>query len=456
MNLIIVGGGISGLSAAYTLQDSGHKVMLLEGSDRLGGKILTTEIAGSFIDAGPDSFLTRDPEMRDLCASLGLGDELVSPSAKSAKIWVNGVMHDLPKRHYLGVPLDLNELEGLTIISSNGVSDARSDLDFPDNSPSGDESIGSLIRRRLGDEVMDNLVGPLLGGINAGNANELSLEAGVPNLFHASRFHPSLILSIKEFLAAQNNDPSEPIFLTHPDGLQRVVDALENQLFIDVRFNEKVREVRKVDGSWFVDGGQTYRTDAVLLCLPAFAASNIISDVAPKTSRLMSEIEYASMAFITLAFPSTDVPDFDGSGFLVGRDEGMLMTACSWTSAKWKHCDDGEKVFIRLSVGHFDDDRGLQLSDDDLVKQLLAELETTTGINIEPLAVRVTRWPNSFPQYGVGHKERVNGILKELQTEAPGLFLAGAAFNGLGLSACVRDGTLKARTAIRYLEENFS
>ncbi len=159
MNITVVGAGIAGLSAAFELQQSGFEVMLLESSERLGGKILTSEIEGFNIDAGPDSFLTRDPEMRELCFSLGVGDELVPPTGKSAKVWVDGEMHNLPKRHFLGVPLDLDELDELSLLTEEGAKRAKLDLTLPDNKPKEGETVGSLIRRRLGDEVMDRLVG---------------------------------------------------------------------------------------------------------------------------------------------------------------------------------------------------------------------------------------------------------------------------------------------------------
>jgi len=453
VKLIIVGGGITGLSAAYELCKTGHEILLLESSERLGGKILTTEVAGSNIDAGPDAFLTRDPEMRELCFSLGIGDELVAPAARAAKIWVNGSMHALPKKHFLGIPLDLDELENLSIVSNKGLSDARGDLIKLGNEPNEDETVGSLIRRRLGDEVMENLVGPLLGGINAGDADTLSLEFGVPRLFQASRNDPSLVNSINSFLSQQETDPSEPIFLTHPDGLQRVVDSLEAQITGEISCYEKVTGLRKSGASWIVESNEDYKADGVIFTTPAFVTSDVISSSCPNTAKFLSEIKYASMAFITFAFPSESVPDFDGSGFLVTKDEGMLTTACSWTSSKWAHFNDDKKVYIRLSVGRFEDDNALRLNDVELIEQLRKELKIFTGITVDPLATRVTRWPNSFPQYEVGHGEKIQKIRSEIIKEGPGVYLAGAAFNGLGLSACIRDGTTQAQAISKFLVE---
>ena len=451
MNITIVGAGISGLSAAFELQKSGFEITLLEGSERLGGKILTSEIEGFNIDAGPDSFLTRDPEMRELCIALGVGDELVAPTGKPAKVWVDGEMHSLPKRHFLGVPLDLDELEGLSLLTKEGAKRAKLDLTLPDNKPNEGETVGSLIRRRLGDEVMDRLVGPLLGGINAGDADDLCLESGVPQLFNASQGDFSLVRSIQNFLENQNRDPASPVFLTHPDGLQTVVKRLEQEIDSNIQRKERVKSVGISDNSIIINGSQEHQTDAVILCIPAFAAAEILHGSCPRTSNLLEGIQYASMAFITFAFKKDDVPEFNGSGFLVGRDEDLLTTACSWTSEKWAHLKNDNTVFLRLSVGRFDDTEALDMEDNALIETLKLELATLTGIKADPLSTRVTRWPNSFPQYELGHAEKVNAIRQQAALEMPGMFLAGSPFKGIGLSACIRDGIEQARKAKNFL-----
>ncbi len=451
MNITIVGAGISGLSAAFELQKSGFEVTILEGSERLGGKILTSEIEGFNIDAGPDSFLTRDPEMRDLCFALGVGDELVPPTGKPAKVWVDGEMHNLPKHHFLGVPLDLDELEGLSLLTKEGTKRAKLDLTLPDNKPEKGETVGSLIRRRLGDEVMDRLVGPLLGGINAGDADDLCLESGVPQLFNASQGDSSLVRSVQDFLKNQTRDPASPVFLTHPDGLETVVKRLEQAIDSDIRRNERVTSVEISDNSIVVKGSQEYQSDAVILCIPAFSAAKILHGSCPNTSNLLAGIQYASMAFITFAFNKSDVSEFNGSGFLVGRDEDLLTTACSWTSEKWAHLKNKDTVFLRLSVGRFDDTEALDMEDDTLIEKLKDELATLTGVKADPVSTRVTRWPYSFPQYELGHGEKVNAIRQQVAVEMPGMFLAGSPFKGIGLSACIRDGIDQARKAKNFL-----
>jgi len=451
--IVVVGGGISGLSAARQLVKNGHEVTILESSERTGGKILTSKFAGASIDTGPDAFLIRDPEMKELCDDLGLGDDLVAPQSGAAKIWVEGAMHRLPRSQFLGIPLDLSELESLDLVSSEGIEAARTDLTTGDNTPNHEESVGALIRRRLGDEVMDKLVGPLLGGINAGDPDNISLDAGVPYLSAAANQDASLIRSIQRFLRSSGRDPKAPVFLTHPDGLSKVAEALDAELEGKIILNENVQSVEQEGGRWVIKGQSHYEADAVILSTPAYVSSEILAGTCDKVSALLSTIEYASMAFVLFAFPAGEIKPFDGSGFLVAKSEGLLTTACSWSSSKWSHLGNNEKTYIRVSAGRIGDNRALQLQDDELTSHLLEELSLLVGIQSQPLESKVVRWPKSFPQYGLGHAQKVEEIQICLEQETPGVYVTGAAFNGLGLSSCIRDGKNTASKVDDYLQE---
>ena len=450
--VVVVGGGISGLAAAYQLITNGYDVSVVEASSTIGGKISTVEIAGVPIDGGPDAFLVREPEMRELCTSLGIADELVTPISRSAKIWVDGSMQALPKSQFLGVPLDFEELSSLNLISPEGIAIAQNDLTAEDNARDEDETVGSLIRRRLGDEVMEKLVGPLLGGINAGDPDNISLKSGIPYLASAASLDPSLIRSIQKFIRASNRNPETPVFLTHPEGLGKVVNALGKELEGKIILNERIQSVHAKDREWILEGQKgSYEADSVILTTPSYISSSIIETTNEKIANLLSNINYASMAFALFAFPSKEIRPFDGSGFLVAKSEGLLMTACSWSSSKWKHLDDKEATFVRVSAGRADDDRAFNLDNEELTSTLLEELSRIVDIQATPIESQVIRWPKSFPQYEIGHSNKVDQIQKLLRDEAPGIFVAGAAFNGLGLSACIRDGKVNAQRAESYL-----
>ena len=449
--VVVVGGGITGLTTALSLFNQSVDVELLEAGDRLGGKILTTEVRGTSIDVGPDAFLVRESHMTDLCDQLNLTQDLVPPATGSARLWLKGALRPLPARQYLGVPLDLADLEATGLLSADGLARAAFDLEASADAPSGDESAGSLIRRRLGDEVMDRLVGPLLGGINAGDADMLSLQAGVPQLAAAASHDPSLMRSIPKHLHAMRRDPEAPIFLTHPNGLGQIVDAIATRLQQRTHLDQPVDGLEPTGDGWTIHAATTFDSEAVVLTAPAFASAAILADVAPRTAEMLAQIEYASVVMVTFAFATPDMPELEGSGYLVPRSEGLLMTACSQASIKWAHLGAGPTTYLRVSAGHAGDERAMDMSDENLVDALLQELRWVAGVDAEPREVRITRWPRSFPQYRPGHLDRVTGIEATLADEAPGVFVAGAAYRGLGLPACVHQGRWAAKAVADHI-----
>lgn len=447
---LVIGGGISGLTTALTLFHHNVDVEVLEAGDRLGGKVLTTEIAGVQVDAGPDAFLVREPHMTDLCEQLNLTPDLVSPAVGAARLWLEGALRPLPKKQYLGVPLDLDDLAESGLITEAGLERAALDLETDANAPSGDESAGALIRRRLGDEVMDKLVGPLLGGINAGNADQLSLQSGVPQLAAAVAHDASVMRSIPQHLRNSGRDPKAPIFLTHPRGVGWIIETMATRLQRRIHLDQPVDALQAVDDGWRVRSGTTERdAEAVVLSTPAFASAKLLRHVAPDTAAMLDDIPYASVVMVTFAFDTDELPELPGSGFLIPRGEGLLMTACSQASTKWAHLA-GPTTFLRVSAGHAGDERAMEMDDEALVDRLLEELRWTAGIDAEPTEVRITRWPKSFPQYRPGHGDRVSSIEARLAEEAPGIIITGAAYRGLGLPACVHQ----ARRAAKVVEDH--
>ncbi len=447
----VVGAGLTGLTTALTLFHQDVDVVLLEADDHVGGKILTSHVRGTSIDAAADAFLVRESHMTDLCEQLNLTQDLVAPATGAAKIWFRGALRPLPKRQYLGVPLDLDDLKASGLLSPEGLERAAQDLTAPADAPSADESAGSLIRRRLGDEVMDRLVGPLLGGINAGDADRLSLQGGVPQLAAAATHDPSLIRSIGKHLKAAGRDPSDPIFMGHPNGTGQIVDALETRLKGRIRLGCPVERIEQHGNRWRLHADGEFDADAVVLTTPSFASAKLLGTQAPRTAAMLEQLEYASVVMVTFAFASNQIDRFEGSGFLVARTEGLLMSACSWASSKWAHLGEGPTEFLRVSAGHAGDTRALTMSDADLEEKLLEELAWVAGVSAKPTEVRVTRWPNSFPQYPPGHLEWVAGVEAALADEAPGVTVAGAAYRGLGLPACVHQGRRAAQWAGEYL-----
>jgi oxygen-dependent protoporphyrinogen oxidase len=450
MKAIVVGAGISGLVAGYRLMRAGADVTVLEADDRVGGKIQTTPFAGlPAVDCGADAFLARIPFAVELCRELGFGDELISPSNGSAYIWSRGALRRIPMPNFLGVPLDATSLRASGIVDDESADMVDVDLArrVDTGMPEGDESVGSLVRRRLGDEVLERLVDPLLGGIYAGDADRLSLDAGAPQLATAAREDASLVRALRaQQQAAAPRAAGAPVFFAPPDGMGRLVRELEARLGSRLHRGVAVTSLERDGDGWRVDG---MRADAVVLATPAFVASQVLADVAPRASAAAAGIEYAGVVLVTFAFArDATTRSLDASGFLVPKPEKMLLTACSWSSTKWAHLDGGQHVVVRASAGHFGNEHALALDDDVLVRAMLDELAMTMDVRDEPLETRVSRWPRAFPQYTPGHASRIDELEAALAIEAPRVALAGAGYHGIGIPACVQDANRAAKLAL--------
>ena len=441
--IAIVGGGVAGLTAAFDLHRHSRHVHLFEAGDRLGGKLQTAPFAGVDLDAGPDSVLARVPWAIDLFQELGLDDEIVPQPPGSAYIYSRGELRRIPEGNVLGVPADLDALVASEVVSPEAVSRAAEDLTRPDDRPDGDESVGSLIRRRLGDEILERLVDPLLGGINAGDSDRLSLAAGAPQIATAATGpHASLIEALREQRAKAPAPSGAPVFYTLRGGLGRLIDALADALDgADVRTDSQVETIERANGCWRLSTATgVVEADGVILAAPAFVASDLLTEIAPDAATGLGQIEYSSVALVAMAFPDQAAGHpLDASGFLVPRAEGLLLTAASWASTKWPHLARPGQFLVRASAGRFGDTRAMEMDDDTLVDAMLADLATTMDLRGDPTEVRVSRWPDSFPQYTPGHLDRVAAIEAALTASAPGIVLAGAAYRGVGIPACINS-----------------
>ncbi|MCU0311487.1 MAG: protoporphyrinogen oxidase [Acidimicrobiales bacterium] len=459
--LVVVGAGITGLTAAFTAatRHPDWTVTLLEASGRVGGKILTEPFAGRPVDCGADAFLARVPEAIELCEELGLGSVLTSPARRSALVFAGGALRPLPDGLVLGVPTDLDALADSGIVSDDGVERARRDLtttewlpDEPegDAEADGDESVGGLVRRRMGDEVFERLVAPLLSGVNAGDADLLSVAAGAAQLGAAARTDPSLVAGLRaqaERARAAGADPDAPVFRGIPVGTQTLTDLLLARLVaggVAVHLSCPVEGIERGEPApWLVrTPSGPLEADAVVVTAPAPVASRLVAPHAPAAGAGLAALEYASVAMVTMAVRRPDLGrPLDASGFLVAAGERLgALTACSWASAKWAHLDDPDLAVLRVSAGRHGDTAALALDDDELVRVLVDDLATTMGLAGAPVEARVTRWVDALPQFHPGHLGRLRTWRGELASEASGLVVAGAACDGLGLPACIRQG----------------
>jgi protoporphyrinogen/coproporphyrinogen III oxidase len=470
-HVVIVGGGIAGLAAAFFLRDEAVRVTVLEGSPRLGGKLSVSEIAGVGVDEGAEALLVTRPEGTALIADLGLSDQRVAPGTTSSAIWTLGALRPLPRRQFMGVPADMAELAQSGVLTDEGVTRARQDPDLPPNAPDGDVAVARYIGSRLGHEVVDRLVDPLLGGVYAGRSAELSFDATLPALAAASRRYPSLTEAARSLLppppAGQPASGSR-VFTTLAGGLGVLPGYLAKASGAAIRTSAMARELARTPDGWRLTLGsaadpERVDADAVILAVPARPAGRLLAAVpgAATAVTAFGEISYASMAIVTLAYPRFAFPgpglSARGlSGYLVPAVDGRAVKAVTFSTVKWPHlaqvtaANAGRLEIVRCSVGRIGEEGLLQRDDEELAAIAAAELAAATGGHGAPAATRVTRWGGALPQYTVGHLDRVARI-RDAVAAQPGLAVCGAAYDGVGIPACVATARLAASQVTAFL-----
>ncbi|WP_309120356.1 protoporphyrinogen oxidase [Paenibacillus sp.] len=472
-HLVVIGGGITGLTTAfYAIRQAKAegvrlKVTLIEGSERLGGKIRTMRRDGFVIERGPDSFLARKRPIIDLSRELGLAEELVTlnPATKKTYILRGGKLHRIPPGLVLGVPTEWKPFITSGLIGISGKLRAALDWVLPAAQGDADESLGGFLRRRLGDQVVDFVAEPLLSGIYAGDADKLSLLATFPQFRAAERKYRSLMIGLgrgagatRSGAAGEDHIPPHArgsAFLSYRRGLSALVERLAETLQAEgavLLTGEPVRAVTPERGGGAVvtlANGDALLADAVAVTTPVSALGELLQGV-PEAS-LFRDMAYASVANVVLGYrrDAIRVP-LDGAGFVIPRTEGRFITACTWTSEKWLHTAPRENVLIRCYVGRIDDERWRTMDDAALGAAVKREVAELIGIDVEPEFLDITRLEKSMPQYEVGHLDKVRALRDALMKKAPGVFAAGAGFEGVGLPDCIHQGKQAAEQAFAF------
>ena len=445
----MVGAGISGLAAAQRIRTAapGVEIVVLESSPRVGGSLELGEVGGVQVDVGAEAMLFRRPEAVELAREVGLGEDLVHPATTAANLWSRGRLQPMP-RTLMGVPTDLRALEG--VLSPKGIARAAMDAVLPPTNIAGhDVSVGNLVEERLGKEVVDRLVEPLLGGVYAGHARQISARAAVPQVVALLDRDRSLVRAAAAATPTPTpGKPTPPVFAGIRGGVGRLPAALVKAAAAEVRTGATVRDLAaRPDGGWNLVVGDTrnpevLQFDGVVLATPARATARLLSDVAPRAALDLARIESASVAVVTLAFRACDVPQVPGSGFLVPPVDGRAVKAATFSFAKWDWVREAggtgpdAVLVLRCSLGRHREAHALQHSDEELVDIAVRDLTDAVGLSVHPLDSHVQRWGGALPQYEVGHLDRVAAIRAEL-AQLPGLEVCGSAYDGLGIPACI-------------------
>ncbi len=462
LRVAVVGGGVAGLAAAHRIREERPdvEVLVLERAGRLGGSLHTAEVGGVVVDVGAEAMLNRRPEGVELARVVGLEQDIVYPATTSANLWSRGRLVPMP-RTMMGIPLDLRGLDG--IISARGLARAAMDNVLPPTElGERDISVGDLVEERLGKEIVDRLVEPLLGGVYAGHARELSARAAVPQMVALLEKDRSLTRAAAAATPPPDPATAVPVFAGIRGGVGRLPGALAAASEATVRTGATVRDLaRRADGGWNLVVGSTrdpeiVQADAVVLATPARATARLLSDVTPAAALTLARIEYASMAIVTMAFPARAFPQVAGSGFLVPPVDGRSVKASTFSFAKWDWirqagAASGEEMLVlRCSLGRHREEATLQVTDDELVEVVLHDLADAIGLSVRPAETHVQRWGGALPQYAVGHLSRIASIRSEVATVA-GLALCGSAYDGVGIPACIASARLAANKILTDL-----
>jgi protoporphyrinogen/coproporphyrinogen III oxidase len=454
--IVILGGGIAGLSAAYyaTKKDATAQITLLESSDRWGGKITTDRAAfddGTFIiEGGPDTFLATKPYATALCKELGLSDRLhgTNPNQKNTYVLHHNKLESLPDGLAMMIPTNVQAMLKTHLVSWFGK--ARMGLDFiqPAKAVNGDESLGTFVSRRLGREAYENLIEPLMSGIYAGDGDALSLASTFPYLRDLELKYGSLArgaLQMRQQSSGKAVQGSRSAFLTPTTGLAEIVEALVKHLQaneVKLRLNTAVSQIMKIDKRYIVklEDDSSFESDSVILATPAYASGTLLASLNPTLAIDLQSIPYASTATISLAYRQSDLPrPLDGYGYIIPRREGRRALACTWTSTKFPHRAPEGYALIRVFVGRAGEN--IPWNENDLLALAREELNLTLGITAEPILSRVFLWDKAMPQYNLGHPEILKKIDAALE-QYPGLALAGNGYRGIGIPDCIHSGEL--------------
>lgn len=457
----VVGGGISGLAAAHrlrTLLGPAAEIVLVEGSRRLGGALRTVELGGVALDVGAEAFLVRRPEALRLVEELGLGGRLRHPTSAAPTVRAAGRTVALPTRTVLGLPGAAADVAGL--LSAPGVARVAAEPAAALRwEPGQDAAVGMLLRERAGDELVDRLVDPLLGGVYAGRADALGLRATLPAVATALDRGAGSLLAAATAVLPPRRAPGgvlSPVFGTLCSGLNALVDALVAAAAVRPQLGLPVRGLARIPDGWRLRFGATVETehldvDAVLLAVPAPALRRLLADPLPVASAAAGRVEVASCAVVGLALPLAAARALpEASGVLVAATEHLAVKAFTFSGRKWAHASSPEVLVLRASLGRHGEARVLHRDDAELIAAVRADLAALTGITAAPVDAVVARWGGALPQYAPGHLDAVAALERDVARSA-GLAVAGATLHGVGLPACIATADAAARRIAGYL-----
>jgi oxygen-dependent protoporphyrinogen oxidase len=463
--VVVIGGGITGMTTAYCLQKEVKEkslpadVKLIEASNRLGGVIQTIKQDGFIIEKGPDSIVVTKKSGLKLIEELGLKDQVIWNTAGKSYIYASGKLHSMPEGSFMGIPTKITPFAVSSLFSPLGKLRAAGDLILPKSKPQTDQSLGLFFRRRLGDEVVENLIEPLLSGIYSGDIDDLSLMALFPNFYEMEQEYRSLVVGLKRTIpkpkkAVKKQGSRKGMFISLKDGLETLIVELEKKLD-----GEKVIKGVGVDkiirkGTVYeltLSNGMVETADTVVVTTDHHHAQKMLGSFS--FINVFNDMPANSIATLSMAFPEMAIhEDIDGTGFIVSRNSDFRITACTWTHKKWEGSAPKGKALLRTYIGRSDDQQAVNLNDEEMLDIALRDLNKTMNITEKPEFTVITRWNKMMPQYNIGHLEMIETVKESLTKELPGVFLAGSSFEGVGIPGCIDQGIYAANKVLTFIE----
>jgi oxygen-dependent protoporphyrinogen oxidase len=445
-DVIVVGGGITGLTVAYELTRRGRNAIVLEAGPRAGGLIRTERAGGFTIEAGPDSLLAAKPAGVELVRDVGLESELLSVRTPGAFVLRERRLYRLPSPSLLGLPLSWGALAGYELLPWAARLRLAVEPHVPPRQDPDDESVASFFRRRFGADTVDLIAQPLLGGIHAGDIEQLSMQSLFPRLLELERTGSVLDgarrASVGASLRADARSAKAGPFISLRGGMGSLVDALLRALPDgSVRLDAPVDAVTRAPDGWRVTASrETLTAPAIVLAAPAHVVAQLVAPVDAAAADLCGRVPYVSTASVALAWPRHDVPHpLNGTGFVVARRHSdVRITAATWVSAKWDARAPDDSVLIRAFLGGQHDPAVVDLADNELIETVRRDLRSVMGIAAAPTLSRVFRWRRAGAQHTVGHLRRTEEIERRLRAHG-NVYVAGAGFRSVGIPDCVAE-----------------
>ena len=468
-HVTIVGGGITGLATAFYLEKLAKtskcdiSYTLLEASGRFGGKIVSESIDDFIIEGGPDSFITSKPWALELCNEVGLENRLLPLNIRNPSFHIlkNSRLVPVPSGFRLGIPVGFSALMRTPLLTPLAKIRVLLDWVIPASRTSEDESVASFVRRRLGQEALEVICGPVLAGIYAANPARLSIKSSFPMLFEAEKQYGSLIRAMialrKKASSAKADKRPQSNFVSLRHGMNELIDALLAKLNGKLQYDSQVTTLRKSSKGFEViteKSREAIRSDALVLAVPSYRAAGLLRSINRELSESLSVIRHVSTATISLGFRKSDLhcpSTFSSTGFLVPFSEKSELLGCTWSSNKIDFRAPDECVLIRAFMGGEANEQLVDYSDDQLVSLARDKLRKSIHLNGTPVIHRIYRWPQGNPQYDVGHLDRLSKI-EAITKTIPGFFLTGCSYHGVGIPDCIRQGRAIADQVVDFLE----